>query len=312
MSNGDKSHDTLHRVVRQFIEDRLALVGLLVILIFLVVGAFAPSLAPSDPLQVNVKMKLLPPSYSYPLGTDHLGRCVLSRLIYGARVSLFTSLAVLAATLALSIPLGTISGYIGGRLDNLMMRVVDVVLAFPSLILALAITSMLGPSPGHLMLAFVSVWWAGYARMVRGLVMQTKEKDFVTAAVACGTPYFQILTRHILPNVISPIIVLVTLEIGNIILALSSLSFLGLGAQPPVPEWGVMLNDSRPYIQTYPTLMLFPGLAIMVVVTAFNLVGEGLRDAMVLNSRTPEQEGSDTGNDGWRNSIKRSEPDRAF
>ncbi|RED63268.1 nickel transporter permease [Cohnella lupini] len=241
------------------------------------VGIFAPYLTPSDPLLINLDIRLSPPSLHYPLGTDQMGRCVLSRLIMGTRTSLFYSMLALGAALSISVPLGLLAGFAGGRTDRFIMRTIDMLLAFPSLILSIAITGLLGPSLANLLLAFVLVWWAGYARIVRGIVMQIKEKDFIMAARSSGGSPTQIVLRHILPNAARPMLVLASLEIGTIMLSISGLSFLGLGSQPPTPEWGVMLNDSRPYMQTIPRLMLYPGLAIMTVTIGFNLLGEGLR-----------------------------------
>ncbi|WP_018750771.1 nickel transporter permease [Paenibacillus sanguinis] len=256
-----------------------ARVGAAIVLLFLLVGLLAPWIAPSDPLQIHMEHKLSLPSLEYPLGTDHLGRCVLSRLIYGTRTSLFYSLAALAGVFSISVPIGLLAGYAGGKIDHLIMRIIDILLAFPSLILSLAITAVLGPSIKNLLIAFVAVWWTGYARVIRGMVLQIKESDFIMAARAAGTSHFKIVVRHILLNTSRPILVLTSLEIGTILLSLAGLSFLGLGAQPPTPEWGVMLNDSRPYIQTAPRLMLFPGLTIMLAVLGFNLLGEGLKPA---------------------------------
>ncbi|WP_256972685.1 nickel transporter permease [Saccharibacillus sp. O23] len=237
----------------------------------------APLLAPSDPLEIHMAHRLAAPSVEYPLGTDHLGRCVLSRLIYGTRLSLFYSLTVLAVVLAISIPIGLLAGYVGGRTDRIIMRIIDVLLAFPSLILALAVAAVLGPGELHLLLAFAAVWWTGYARVIRGMVLQLKEKDYVMAARASGSSHLRIAFDHVLRGAVRPILVLASLEVGTIMLALAGLSFLGLGAQPPAPEWGVMLSDSRAYIQTAPRLMLYPGLAIAGCVLGFNLLAEGLR-----------------------------------
>lgn len=265
---------------KRLLADRLALAGLVIILLVVTAGIMAPYLAPNDPEKVVLSQKLASPSVEYPLGTDHLGRCILSRLIYGTRVSLSTAAIALATIMLISIPLGTVSGYLGGRLDNLVMRVVDVLLAFPGLVLALVIAGMLGPGLLNVMIAVAAVWWVGYARVIRGVVLSVKEKEFVLAARSSGTSHLGIIIRHILPNVLSPVIVLATLDMGSLILAISGLSFLGLGAQPPTPEWGVMLNDGRPYMQVEPRLMIYPGLAIMTVVLAFNLLGDGLRDAL--------------------------------
>lgn len=252
-------------------------IGGAIVLGVLSIGLLAPILAPSDPLEVHMAHRLAGPSPDYPLGTDHLGRCVLSRLMYGTRQSLFYALAVLGVVLTISVPVGVLAGYVGGKVDRFMMQIVDILLAFPSLILALAIAAMLGPGQAHLLLAFASVWWAGYARLIRGMVLQLKQNDYVLAARAAGSSHMRIAFDHVLRGAARPIGVLASMEVGTIMLALAGLSFLGLGAQPPAPEWGVMLSDSRPYIQTAPNLMLFPGLAIALCVLGFNLLAEGLR-----------------------------------
>lgn len=254
-----------------------AQVGAAIVLLFLLTGLLAPWIAPADPLQIHMEHKLSLPSLEYPLGTDHLGRCVLSRLIYGVRTSLYYSLIALAAVFSISVPIGLLAGYAGGKVDHFIMRIIDILLAFPSLILSLAITAMLGPSMQNLLIAFVAVWWTGYARVIRGMVLQIKESDYIMAARAAGTSHLQIVFRHILLNTARPILVLASMEVGTMILSIAGLSFLGLGAQPPTPEWGIMLNDSRPYIQTAPRLLLFPGLTIMFAVLGFNLLGEGLK-----------------------------------
>ncbi|GAB6156505.1 ABC transporter permease [Desulfosporosinus burensis] len=252
----------------------MVIIGLIV-----AAGVFASYLAPNDPVAIDLAKRLSSSDNKFPLGTDHLGRCILSRLLFGIRLSLGTAFLVLLAVMSISISIGTLSGYIGGRVDNLIMRCVDIILAFPGLILAMAVAGMLGPSLKNLMLAMVMTHWAGYARVVRGLVLSVKEKEFVHAARTSGTSGFKLVTRHILPNIVSPVIVLATIDMGQIILGISGLSFLGLGAQPPAPEWGAMLNDGRGYMQVAPQLMLAPGFAIAVVVLAFNLLGDGLRDA---------------------------------
>lgn len=281
-AGGEKISDEslLRGAVRRLAKDKLALFGLVIVSLVILAGVFAPYLMPNDPIKVSLDQRLAPPSGAYPLGTDHLGRCLLSRLIFGTRVSLSTAALALLAILLISIPVGTISGYVGGWVDNLLMRLVDILLAFPSLILALVIAGMLGPGLLNVMLAVAAVGWVGYARMIRGLVLSVKEKEYVMAARASGTPECVIVIRHILPNVLSPVIVLATLDIGSLVLSISGLSFLGLGAQPPTPEWGSMLNDGRPYMQVAPQLMVCPGMAIMIVVLAFNLLGDGLRDAL--------------------------------
>lgn len=270
----------LFSALRRLAGDRLALLGLGIILAAAAVAVFAPYIAPNDPVRVDLAKRLAASGASFPLGTDHLGRCVFSRLVYGARVSLPTAGLALTAIMLIGIPVGILSGYCGGRVDNIIMRVVDVLLAFPSLVLALVIAGMLGPGLTNVLIALAAVWWVVYARFVRGLVLAVKEKEFVLAARASGTPDARIIARHILPHVFPSVVVLATLDMGKLILAISGLSFLGLGAQPPASEWGAMLNDGRPYMQLAPQLMLYPGLAVMTVVLALNLLGDGLRDAL--------------------------------
>lgn len=261
-------------------KDKLALIGGIIIFIFIFVGIFADYIAPNDPIKVDVTQKLLLPSSKYPLGTDQMGRCILSRLIYGTRTSLATALIVLAGILAIGVPLGLIAGYVGGWVDNIIMRLCDIVSTFPSSLLALAIVGISGPSIKNVMIVLIVLWWAPFARIIRGTVVQVKQKDFVMAAVAAGSSRFTIIAKHILLNSISPVIVLATLKVASIIMHLASFSFIGLGTQPPTADWGVMLSDSRAYITSEPQLMILPGLCIMLVVFALNMFGEGLNEAL--------------------------------
>ncbi|CAN5451303.1 ABC transporter permease [soil metagenome] len=258
----------------------LALIGLGLVVLLAVLALAAPLLAPHDPTAVDAMRRLEGPSLAHPLGTDHLGRDLLSRLLYGSRWSLGT--VALAATLILSIgvAVGAVAGYYGGWIDALLMRVVDVLLAFPGLLLALAVAGTLGPGIENVMIGLVSVWWASYARIVRGMVLALRERPFIEAARALGFRDARIIARHVLPNVLPPVIVLATLEMGELILAIAALNFLGLGAQPPTPEWGAMINDGRPFLLSAPQLMIYPGVAISVAVIAFNLLGDGLRDVL--------------------------------
>jgi peptide/nickel transport system permease protein len=240
----------------------------------------APVLAPNDPTALHPAQALAGPGLRFPLGTDNLGRCMLSRLLYGARYSLGTAALAAVLIMTIGVSLGAISGYYRGFIDSLLMRVVDVLLAFPSLVVALAVAGILGPGIVHAMLGLVSVWWVGYARVMRGLVLAVRERPYVESARTIGASDGRILWRHILPNVVPPVIVLATLEMGQLILALAGLNFLGLGAQPPAAEWGAMLNEGRPFLLIAPQLMIYPGLAISLVVLGFNLLGDGLRDAL--------------------------------
>ncbi len=274
------SEHIISTICKRLIRDRLALLGLVIIVVLIFVAIFAPFIAPHDPTQVNLERSLEPPSQAYPMGTDNLGRCVFSRVIYGSRISLATALVVVLIVMFLSIVVGTTSGFLGGWVDNVLMRLVDMILAFPSLILALAIAGILGPSLKNLMIAMAAVWWGGYARIIRSVVLSAKERTYILAARVSGTSSLKIILRHILPEVLSVVLVLATLDMGHIILSISGLSFLGLGAQPPTPEWGIMLSDGRAFMHSAPHLMIFPGLAIMITVLAFNLLGDGLRDAI--------------------------------
>lgn len=266
--------------MRQLLADRAAVAGLVVLACLIGVAAAAPLVAPHDPTTVDARAILAPSSSEHWLGTDNLGRDLLSRLIYGARWTLGTAFVAAVAIVGIGIVIGLIAGYFGGLIDDVLMRVVDVLLAFPSIVLALAIVGTLGPSLEHVMIGMIAVWWVDYARVIRGLTMSMREREFVTSAHCCGASASHIIVRHVLPNVIPSVIVLATLELGALMLAISGLSFLGLGAQPPTPEWGTMLNNGRPFFQRAPQLMLYPGLAITITVVACNLVGDGLRDVL--------------------------------
>ncbi|RDY24617.1 ABC transporter permease subunit [Romboutsia maritimum] len=251
------------------------------VVVICAIAIFAPIIAPNNPLDVNISQKFQGPSSRYWLGTDNLGRCIASRLIWGTRASILYTSFILIIMMFIGISIGLISGYFGGKIDHIFMSITNVFMGFPSAVLALAITGILGPSIKNLIIAMSSVWWTSYARIIRAMVMETKQKDFVQAAYATGCNHFQVIVKHILKNISSSIIVLATLEVGNIILAIASYSFIGLGAQPPSPEWGVMLNDGKAYIQTQPHLIFYPGICIAATVIAFNLLGEGLNGKFI-------------------------------
>lgn len=267
-------------LARQLVADRTALAGLVIVAAVVLVALAAPLLAPYDPTAQDVANRLQGPSAEHLLGTDHLGRDELSRVLYGARVSLLTTLAIGVAVLVIGTVVGTIAGMAGGFVDGLLMRIVDVLLAFPSLLLALAVAGTLGPGLTHLALAVIAIWWVDYARLVRGLVLAVKEQPFIEAARALGVTPWRIAARHVVPNIASPVIVLVTLQTARLLLALASLSFLGLGVSPPTAEWGAMLNEGRAFLSDAPELMLWPGLAITITALGLNLLGDGLRDLL--------------------------------
>jgi peptide/nickel transport system permease protein len=270
---------------RSMLRDPMTALGMGMLAIIILLTLIGPFIVPNDPLAVNMSERLQPPSWQYPLGTDHLGRCIFSRLVAGGQTTLGISAFVILSLTLIGIPVGLLSGYVGGRVDTLLMRLVDGVGALPEFILAIAISGFLGPSLTNLMLSIVLVKWIGYARVVRSIVLSEREKEYVLAARVAGCGTWTVLWRHLLPQIISPVVVLAALDIGKIILIISSLSYLGLGAQPSAPEWGAMLNDGRPYFQTVPELMIYPGVAIMLVVISCNLISDGLRHILDVRSR---------------------------
>jgi len=261
-------------------ENRRAKVGTALIILLGAVALFASFIATNDPIEQHRGYYLQPPSWKFPLGTDDLGRCIFSRLVFGTQISLLIGVVVVGITALIGTALGLISGFAGGAIDESIMRLVDILLAFPGLILALVIAGLLGPGLLNVMLALAVVGWTGYARIVRGCVLSEKEKGFIEAARALGSSKYRIMFCHILPEVLAPVLVMATLGMGGTILSSAALGFLGLGAQPPAPEWGSMLNEGRTFLQSAPHCTIFPGLAIMLTVLAFNFLGDGLRDIM--------------------------------
>ncbi|KAA8786543.1 ABC-type dipeptide/oligopeptide/nickel transport system permease subunit [Paenibacillus sp. 4624] len=247
---------------------------------WIVLALIAPLLAPHDPLATNFAKVLQPSSPEYPLGTDQLGRCVLSRLLYGARTSLLLTFMMIGIVFSLGAAVGVVAGFLRGLVDTMLMRLCDTLMAFPGLIFAIAVVGMLGPGLFNTVVALSVVWWAKYARMARSLVISLQQKEFVTAAAFSGARKIQIISRTILPNMLPPLIVMAMMDVGGMMLSISGLSFLGLGAQPPDPEWGAMLNEGRRYLQTAPWLLIYPGLAIFSTVIIFNLLGDSLRDVL--------------------------------
>jgi len=264
----------------QLRRNRLALAGSAVLAILAVVALFAPWLAPHSPTAQNLPGMLQPPGTAHLLGTDEFGRDILSRLIYGARVSLLVGFLSVAIALAGGGTLGVLAGYYGGRLDNLVMRVMDVMLALPTILLAIVIVTTLGPGLTNVMVAVGVSLIPNFARVAKAAVLGVRELEYVEAARAGGAGAFRIIFRHILPNSLAPIIVQGTLSVAGAILSAASLSFIGLGAQPPTPEWGSMLSSGRAFLRDAPHVTTFPGLAILLTVLALNLFGDGLRDAL--------------------------------
>jgi peptide/nickel transport system permease protein len=273
-------HASWRILSRRVARNRAAVAGATVVLLFLLVAVLAPWLAPYDPGAQALDSGLSGPSRAHWLGQDRLGRDLLSRLVYGARISVAVGLGTVCLSLLIGLLVGAASGFFGGRVDNVLMRLADVLLAFPGILLAIAITSVLGPSLRNVLIALCALGWVGYARLIRGQIMKVKEMEFVQSATAVGSPPVRLLLVHILPNAISPVIVEATFGIARAIVAEAGLSFLGLGVNPPTPSWGAMISEGRHFLFVAPHLTTVPGLAIMATVMAFNFLGDGLRDAM--------------------------------
>ncbi|MBW3564045.1 MAG: ABC transporter permease [Acidobacteria bacterium] len=268
------------RRIREAFRNNFALkVGVAATLLVILMALLAPVVAPHHPSMQYDGAILEKPSGEYLLGTDELGRDVLSRILYGARVSLRVGFSVVLIASSIGILLGAMSGYFGGILDTIIMRISDILLAFPGILLAIALVAVLGPSLNNVVFALSIVGWVGYARLVRGQVLKVREMEFVTAAEALGARSPRVILWHVLPNVINPVIVMATLGLAGAILAEAALSFLGLGVQPPTPSWGSMLDSGRQYIGAANHLTIFPGVAIMIAVMGLNFLGDGMIDA---------------------------------
>lgn len=275
--------ETLKEYLYLLKQNKLTFASLIIILFLVIIAIIAPIIAPFPSHiygDVNPQDKLLAPSRVYFLGTDEVGRDLFSRVLYGTRISLLGSLIAVGMGLLIGVPLGLMAGFYGGFIDEFIMRIVDMFLSFPPLLLAMAIAAFLGPSLQNAILALIIAWWPWYTRLIRGQVVSIKEREFVRAAHAIGTPSRQIMLKHILPNCISPIIVQASMDLGGIILTLAALSFLGLGAQAPTPEWGLIINTSRTYFLKAWWYSTFPGMAIFITVLSFNLLGDGLREVL--------------------------------
>jgi ABC-type dipeptide/oligopeptide/nickel transport system permease subunit len=266
--------------MRKLLKNFAFMIGLLLTAALLLMAIAAPLLSPYDPSAQDLARRLEAPSKEHPLGLDELGRDVLSRIIWGARVSLRVGFSVVVIASLIGVTLGAIAGYFGGAADTLVMRLTDILLSFPGILLAIAMVAVLGPSINNVVLALVIVAWVGYARLVRGQVLKVREMEYVTAAKALGAKSPRVIALHVLPNVINPVIVMATLGLAGTILAEASLSFLGLGVQPPTPSWGSMLTYGRQYLGRANHLAIYPGIAIMLAVMGLNFLGDGLIDAL--------------------------------
>jgi len=267
-------------VASRALRNPLSVAGLIIIGTLIGLAIVAPLVAPYDPTKTDVVNRLAPPSAAHWFGTDALGRDILSRVIYGSRVSLRIALLAAVIATAIGVPLGIVSGYFRGRTDDLLMRLTDMFMAFPSLILAMAIAAALRPTLENVIIAISLAAWPAYARLARSVTLALREETFVEAARASGATSGRILRRHVLPGVLSPVVIQISLSMGGIILTAAGLGFIGLGAQPPTPEWGVMIAEGRNFITQQWWVSTFPGIAIALVVLGFNLLGDGIRDIL--------------------------------
>jgi peptide/nickel transport system permease protein len=274
-----------HRASRTLTRNRLVLAGLVMVAGLIAIAALAGLIAPYDPIANNVRAALQPPSSYYYFGTDRFGRDVFSRVIHGSRLTLLVAISSVAISVVVGVALGLISGYYRGWVDNLIGRVMDVFFSFPALLLAIGVAAMLGPGLSNAIVAIAVVYAPVFGRVIRGPVLVERGKEYVEAARVIGASSPRVLLRHIFPNTLSPLIVQATITLSQAILTEATLSYLGLGTQPPFPSWGTMLQESRDFLETAPWTSIFPGLAIMLTVLAFNLLGDGIRDVLDPRSR---------------------------
>lgn len=275
-----KKRSQTQEIVRRFLRNRQAVAGLIMLTILVFCAVFAPVIAPYDPIKQDLRNRLDPPSWEHIMGTDELGRDIFSRILYGARISLTVGLIAVSLSCVAGCLLGVIAGYYGGVLDNIIMRCADVLMAIPSILLNIAIVAALGTGLQNVMIAIGISSIPGYCRIMRASILSLRDQEFVEASRAAGAGGVYIITHHILPNCLAPLIVQATLRTGSAILSCASMSFIGLGIVPPTPEWGAMLSSGREFLRDAPHLTTFPGVAIMFAVFAMNLMGDGLRDAL--------------------------------
>lgn len=267
-------------MAKRFFRNRVAVGNVAIILVIALLGIFAPVFAPNDPYKADILHKFEGFSAQYPLGTDNLGRCIFSRMLYGIRPTLGLAVLTMIGTIGIGALMGLLAGYFQGIVDELIMRVVDVMLSFPSQIMVFAVVALLGVNVQNVILANVFIKWAWYARMIRTGVVQHRDKNFIQFSRCIGTPESFILVRHLIPSIASDLVVLASLDVGWAIINISTLSFLGLGVQAPTPEWGAMLNEAKNVLTSNPMQMIIPGVAIVILVSAFNLLGDAMRDVL--------------------------------
>ncbi len=267
-------------MIKEIFHNKTALTGVIIIFILIAIALLSPLIAPNDPYSQHLDLAGSGPGPQFPLGCDYLGRCVLSRIIYGTRLSLSIAFVVVAVQTGIGTVLGTAAGYFGGLTDMFISKLIEIAMALPSLVLAIVIATVLSPGPASIMAALIVLGWTEFARVIRGSILSVKEKEYIAAARVLGFSRVYIFKKYLLPNAVAPVITLASMSTGFTILIVSAFSFLGLGAQPPSADWGMMLNEGRTYMRTAPHLTVFPGIAIMITVLGFNLFGEGLRNIL--------------------------------
>lgn len=271
---------SIKQIVSTLFKNKLALLSMIFIVIVSIIGIFAPVIAPHDPLEVSLTQKFLPISLEYPMGTDNMGRCIFSRIAYGIRSTLGFAVIACSISAVMGTFIGMFSGFVGGKIDQLIMRICDMMYAFPSLVLTLVIVSFLGQGMINIIIAMIIVQWIWYARVARNLTQSEKEHAYISSSKLSGTSNFNILIKHIFPNIFPQLLAIITIDFGHTILAISGFSFLGLGVQPPTPEWGMMINDGRAFMHSNPMIMFWPGIMILLVVLSANIIGDRLRDTL--------------------------------
>ncbi len=276
----NKEYSFFRYTFSKILKNPLGVVGLVIVILTIFLAIFADVIAPYSPYQQNITESLNPPSVQHWLGQDDLGRDILSRIIFGARISLLVGFITVSVSAILGSVIGAIAGYFGGWIDEVLMRITDILLAFPGILLAIAIMAILGPSLNNVIIALCIVGWKSYARLVRGEILKEKEKEYIQATKALGYSHFRIISFHLIPNTLNPVLVMATLGVASMIISEAGLSFLGLGTQPPIPSWGGMLSEGRQYLLQAYQLTTFPGLAIMILVLGFSFLGDALRDAL--------------------------------
>lgn len=270
----------IKEITQNLLKHKLTLLCVIFISIVIITGIFAPIIAPHDPLEMELTKKFMPISMEYPMGTDNMGRCIFSRIVHGIRPTIGFSLIACAISSTFGIFIGMLSGFKGGKIDMIIMRLCDVLYSFPSLVLTLVIVSFLGPGIKNIIIAMISVQWIWYARVSRNLTIRERELSYVACSKLVGSSNIKILIKSILPNIFPQVLAIITIDFGHTILAVSGFSFLGLGVKAPLPEWGMMINDGRSFMHSSPMLMFWPGIMILLVVLSTNIIGDKLRDTL--------------------------------